>query len=115
MHEWLELDAKGRLRKTPFVSSGEKRYSVAKPVTDMAEQCLENWQTLQELAGIVTPFTEQLEQDIRAEVAAEHEAQLDAQRKEAEERIESLQKNTEAEIAKKIRSRLMQLASRKRG
>jgi len=115
MHEWLQLDATGRLRKTPFVSRGDKRYSVARPVTDMALQCLENWQTLQELAGIVTPFTDQLEQDIRADVAAEHQAQLDAQQKEAEERIEALQQKTEAEIAKKIRSRLMQLASRKRG
>ncbi len=114
-HEWLQLDAKGRLRKTPFISSGDKRYSVAGPVTEMALQCLENWQTLQELAGIVTPFTEQLEQDIRAEVAAEHASQLDAQRKETEERIEALQQKTETEIAKKIRSRLMQLASRKRG
>ncbi len=114
MHEWLQLDAKGRKRKTPFVESGDERYAVSEPVIDMALHCLESWQTLQELAGIVTPFTEQIEQDIRAEVAAEHEAQLDAQRKEAEERIESIQKKTEAEIASKIRSRLTQLASRKR-
>ncbi len=114
MHEWLRLDARGRARKTPFVSRGEQRYSVSAPVIDMAAQCLETWQTLQELAGIVTPFTAQLEQDIRAEVAGEHEAQLDAQRREAEERIEAIQQKTEAEIARKIRSRLMQLAARKR-
>ena len=115
MHEWLQLDARGRLRKTPFVSSCDTRYSVARPVTDMALQCLETWQTLQELAGIVTPFTERLEKDIRAEVAAEHQAQLDAQQKEAEDRIGAIQRKTEAEIASKIRSRLLQLSSRKRG
>ncbi len=114
LHEWLQLDARGRMRKTPYVSSGELRYSVASPMTDMALQCLETWQTLQELAGVVTPFTDRLEQDIRAEVAAEHEAELAAQHKEAEERIEALRQKTEAEIAGKIRSRLMQLASRKR-
>ena len=114
MHEWLQLDAMGRKRKTPFVERGEQRYAASEAVIDMALRCLENWQTLQELAGIVTPFTEKIEQDVRAEVAAEHEAQLDAQRKAAEERIESIQKKTEAEIASKIRNRLTQLASRKR-
>ena len=119
LHEWLQLDARSRDRKTPYLAVGtgdeERRYSMAPAMLDRVEQSIEGWQTLQELAGIVTPFTERLEQEIRAEVAAEHQAELDAQEKASETRIRELQEKTEVEIASKIRSRLMQLASRKRG
>ena len=119
LHEWLQLDARSRERKTPYVAVGageeERRYSMAPAMIDMAEQCLQVWQTLQELAGVVTPFTERLEQEIRAEVAAEHRAELDAQAADSEVRIQEIQEKIEAEIASKIRSRLTALASRKRG
>jgi pyruvate-ferredoxin/flavodoxin oxidoreductase len=118
LSEWLQLDATSRARKTPYVSLGdgaeEQRYSMAPAMIDMATQCLEVWQTLQELAGIATPFTERVEQEIRQQVAAEHQAELDAQKKESEAQIRSIQEKVEAEIAAKIRSRLLDLASRKR-
>lgn len=119
LHEWLQLDTRNRVRKTPYVAVGtgedERRYSMSPGMIDMAAQCLERWQTLQELAGIVTPFTERLEQEIRADVAAEHQAQLDAQSEASEARIKEMQEKIEVEIASKIRRRLMELASRKRG
>jgi len=119
LHEWLQLDAKSRERKTPFVAVGageeERRYSMAPAMIDRAEQCLQVWQTLQELAGIVTPFTERLEKEIHAEVVAEHQAELDAQAEDSKARIKEIQEKIEAEIASKIRSRLMALASRQRG
>ena len=118
LHEWLKLDDKSRAAKTPFVSAGEgeeeQRYSLSPALARVAAQCLANWQTLQELAGIVTPFTAQVEEKIRAEVAAEHQAELDAQKKAQDEQIREIQEKTQAEIAKNIRSRLLQLASRKR-
>ncbi|MDH3982795.1 MAG: 4Fe-4S binding protein [Gammaproteobacteria bacterium] len=118
LHEWLQLDDKGRTGKTPFISTGdgedEQRYSLSPALARVAAQCLANWQTLQELAGIITPFTAQVEEKIRAEVAAEHQAELDAQKKASDEQIREIQDKTQAEIAKNIRSRLLELASRKR-
>ena len=118
LHEWLQLDAKSRKGKTPYVATvddeQEQRYAVSAELADAAGECQANWQTLQELAGIVTPFTEQLEQKIRADVAAEHQADLDAQKKASDAEIREIQEKTQAEIAKNIRSRLLQLASRKR-
>jgi pyruvate-ferredoxin/flavodoxin oxidoreductase len=118
LHEWLRLDARGRTGKTPYVAIAhgdeELRYSMAQAMIEMTEQCLDVWQTLQELAGIVTPFTERLEQDIRAAVAAEHEAELAAQKHAADLQIQEMQEKTQLEIAAKIRSRLLELASRKR-
>jgi pyruvate-ferredoxin/flavodoxin oxidoreductase len=118
LHEWLRLDAKGRKGKTPYVikldGDEEQRYAVSDALADTASECLANWQVLQELAGIVTPFTARLEQEIRAAVAAEHQAELDAQKKASAADIREIREKTQAEIASTIRSRLLQLASRKR-
>jgi len=118
LDEWLKLDAKGRKNKTPYVATGdgdkERRFAVSQALADTAGQCLANWQTLQELAGIVTPFTERLEQKIRAELADEHQAALDAQKQASAAEILEIQEKTQAEIASNIRSRLLQLASQKR-
>jgi len=112
--EWLQLDEKGRRGKTPFVTNQEERYAVSPALSDMSAECLANWQTLQELAGLVTPFTEQVEQEVRAAVAAEHQAELDAQQQANDALIREIQEKTQTEIASKIRSRLLQLASQKR-
>jgi pyruvate-ferredoxin/flavodoxin oxidoreductase len=118
LHEWLQLDAKSRAGKTPYVAIGdgeeEERFSMTPALLDMAMQGLQAWQTLQELAGIVTPFTEQLEQEIRGELQAEHQAELDAQKQASEAQILEIKQKTQAEIASQIRSRLLQLASQKR-
>ena len=118
LHEWLQLDARNRNSKTPYVATGdgedEQRYSMTPAMLRTCESCLENWQTLQELAGVVTPFTTKLEEEIRAAVAAEHQAELDAQKQAAAKELLEAQQKTQADIASRIRSRLLELASRKK-
>jgi pyruvate-ferredoxin/flavodoxin oxidoreductase len=118
LHEWLQLDPRGRRAKTPYVIAGgdddERRYSMTSALADAAGGCLQSWQTLQELAGIVTPFTKRLEEEIRADVAAEHQAELDALKQASAAEALEIRKNMQAEIAVKLRSRLLELASRKR-
>jgi pyruvate-ferredoxin/flavodoxin oxidoreductase len=117
MAEWLLLDPKSRSGKTPYVvapGEDEQRMAVSRALARSASERLAAWQTLQELAGIVTPFTERLEQEIRADLAAEHEADLDAQKQAAAAELRDVEAKTQAEIARNIRSRLLQLATRKR-
>jgi len=118
LHEWLQLDAKARKAKTPFITTTdedeERRLAVSPALAAAADECRANWQTLQELAGVVTPFTERLEQEIRANLTAEHQADLDAQKETFEAELKQIQEKTQAEIASKIRSRLLQLAAQKR-
>jgi pyruvate-ferredoxin/flavodoxin oxidoreductase len=117
-HEWLQLDDRDRRNKTPYVAAGdgddERRFSVSSNFADVADSCLANWRTLQELAGVVTPFTAAVEAEIRALVAAEHQSELDEQKQAAEAEIKSIREETQNEIAAQIRSRLLALASRKR-
>jgi pyruvate-ferredoxin/flavodoxin oxidoreductase len=115
--EWLQLDPKSRKARTPYVlkpGESEQRLSVSAALANGAFERLAAWQTLQELAGVVTPFTERLEKDIRAELAAEHQAELDAQQQAAAAELRAVEEKTQAEIAASIRSRLLQLATRKR-
>ncbi|MBT8081367.1 MAG: pyruvate ferredoxin oxidoreductase [Gammaproteobacteria bacterium] len=77
-----------------------------------ADSCMQNWQTLQELAGEVTPFTAKVEEHIRADVAAEHQAELDAQQQAAAAELAEIRDKTRAEIAVGLRSRLLELAKR---
>ena len=118
LDEWLQLDDKGRHNKTPYIAAGdgdeEQRFAVSASVADVADGCFANWRTLQELAGIVTPFTERVEADIRAAVATEHAAELEAQKQASAAEIKALREQTQAEIAAQIRSRLLALTSRKR-
>ena len=117
MADWLQLDPQARAGKTPYViapGTEDVRLSVSPSLADAASERFASWRTLQELAGIVTPFTERLEQDIRAQLAAEHEADLDAQRQASAAELREIEEKTQAEIARNIRSRLLQLATRKR-
>ena len=118
LHEWLQLETRNRSGKTPYVAAGdgedEQRYSMTPAMLRACDSCLENWQTLQELAGVVTPFTTKLEVEIRAKVAAEHQAELDAQKQAAAKELLEAQQKTQADIASRIRSRLLDLASRKK-
>ena len=116
MDEWLLLDAVGRKAKTPFVTAGdgETQLGLSPALLRVTRECLDRWQTLQELAGVVTPFTEKLEAEIRAEVAAEHAAELDRQKQEAAAELAEIRQQTQNEIAGKLRSRLLELATRRR-
>ncbi len=118
LEAFLALDAKTRAKKTPFIAiagaEGEVRYKVDSGLVGMVEDRIQIWRTLQEVAGAVTPFTAKVEQEIQSRVAAEHRAEIDAQKQDAEQRIVALRQEAEAEIAAKIRGRLLELAARKR-
>ena len=92
-----------------------RRCRVSPALAAAVERRQRIWRTLQELAGVVTPFTARVEAEIREAVAAEHRAELDAQKQAAEKEIREIRDQTQAEIAAQIRSRLLALASRKRG
>jgi pyruvate-ferredoxin/flavodoxin oxidoreductase len=80
----------------------------------LAGRCADSWQVLQELAGVVTPFTDKVEAEIRESVQAEHAAALDAQQKAAAAELAEVRQQTRAEVAAQLRKRLVELASRKK-
>ncbi len=114
---YLGLDVLARQGKTPYVAvkrateeDGELRYRIDALLVSAVEERLHTWRTLQELAGIETPFTTHIEKQAQERVAQLHEAELVAIKASYEQRIQNLRDEMQGEIAQQIRGRLMSLA-----
>jgi pyruvate-ferredoxin/flavodoxin oxidoreductase len=113
--DYLELDHAARAGKTPFVrgrgaDGSAIRLEVGRDLVLVCAERLRAWRVLQELAGLVTPFTAQVEQAARDDVATAHAAELAALRAEYEERIDALQAEMLDKTRREMRQRMMQLA-----
>ncbi len=76
------------------------------------ERCLALWRTLREIAGLETPFTQRVRADLEQEVRATHAAELATVEREHEARVAELRAGVEAELANRLRDKLVTLAMR---
>lgn len=107
---WLQLEPAARKGKTPVVSHGEQRLAISSELMVQVDQSQAIWRTLQELAGLVTPFTERVNREAEERVADEHQAAMDALRAEYEAKLAELEAKKEGEVAEQIKGRLLSLA-----
>ena len=111
--DWLNLAATDRGNKTPVITlpgDAGVRLRVSTDALRQAERLGHIWCTLQELAGLVTPFTERVQQEAEQRVASERAAEIAALKAEYERRMKELQAGLQSEIACQIRERLLTLA-----
>ncbi|MBU0500324.1 MAG: pyruvate ferredoxin oxidoreductase [Gammaproteobacteria bacterium] len=107
---WLALDANGRKGKTPMATLGEKTYRVSLEFAERVEHVTDGWRMLQELAGLVTPFTERVRREAEAAVAQAHQAELAALKADYENRLREQSEGVQAELAGRVKERLLNLA-----
>jgi pyruvate-ferredoxin/flavodoxin oxidoreductase len=112
---YLELAERERRGRTPYVSQERPqrepaRYRVAPELVEVCRERRDAWRLLQELGGLVTPFTERVRREIEERVAADHRAELDTQAAEYEQRLAALREELQQELRGDIRERLMSLA-----
>jgi pyruvate-ferredoxin/flavodoxin oxidoreductase len=114
--DYMGLPSDQRDGKTPFITLGEEggRWSVARELAAACEERVAIWQTLQEVAGIVTPFTERVREEADKAVAEAHQADLQSLRNEYEAKIKDLGASKESEIAQKIKNQLLVLTGYKK-
>jgi pyruvate-ferredoxin/flavodoxin oxidoreductase len=74
-----------------------------------------HWTTLQELAGLVTPFTRQVRERAERELASEHQQRLDALAQQYEGRLAETREATRQAQVEQLRRRLIDLAGFGRG
>ena len=115
IEDYLELDPAARIGKTPVATITDRRgiEQQLKPdpvLVRVAGERLHAWRTLQELAGLVTPFTARVQEEAREKVAAAHTAEIEAIKENYEDRIRNLQEEARDDYAALIRSRLLALA-----
>ena len=113
--EYLKLSNKERSQRTPFVdlvdAGGEaQRLQVDERLVAVSAERYQVWRMLQELAGLVTPFTARVQREAEARVAAEREAELNTQAADYEMQIRDLRNAFQEETRQEMRERLMQLA-----
>ena len=113
--DYLALEPAGRNGKIPFVEradngSAPRRLRVDKRLVSAADERQQAWRMLQELAGLVTPFTERVQREAEERVATEHQANLAALAADYEARITALRAELGEETRHALHERLMQLA-----
>jgi hypothetical protein len=74
------------------------------------EERLQRWATLQELAGVSTPFTERVRAEVERELQSGHEAELSALKADCEAMVAEVERGQAAAQAVRLRDRLLQLA-----
>jgi len=115
VHEFIELNERARKGKIAFVSvpkgETETRLAVDDLVIDATELARDNWRVMQELAGIVTPFTGHVEEEVRKQVQAEHDAEIASIREEYEQQISELDASIRSDVAGRVRSQLLRLVN----
>jgi pyruvate-ferredoxin/flavodoxin oxidoreductase len=112
---YLDLDERSRGGRTAYVSLLRShrepvRYRVAPALIHACSERRDAWRLLQELGGLVTPFTERVRREAEEQVALKHQSELASQAAEYEERIAALRDELQDELRHDIRERLMAMA-----
>jgi len=112
---YLALDTEKRAGKIPVISvagvdDAPRPYRVAEQMILICDQQRDAWRTLQELAGLITPFTARVQAEAEAAVATERQAELVAQQAHYENLLEQLRADLLADMRHDVRERLMSLA-----
>ena len=111
--EWLELPRHTRHGRTPYVVGREDpplRREVSPVLAGVADERLRTWRTLQELAGVVTPFTARVREQIEGELEARHAQELAQVEARHKAELEAVRVATEQELGARVRESLLQLA-----
>jgi len=113
--EYLKQDTKTRANKTPIIpratSDGQAVPCRIDPnLVTATRDRREAWNILQELAGLVTPFTEEVEKRAEQHAAALRATEHKALEENHKAEMAGLRQTMETEMAKRLHARLMQLA-----
>jgi pyruvate-ferredoxin/flavodoxin oxidoreductase len=112
---YLELTERERRGRTPYIlqerpRQDPARYGVAPELVHVCRERRDAWRLLQELGGLVTPFTERVQREAEEQVAADHRAELEAQAATYEQRLADQREALLQELRGDIREHLMSLA-----
>lgn len=115
LHVYLELPERERRGRSAFVSRERPnrdpmRYRVCAELIQACRERRDTWRLLQEIGGLVTPFTERVRREAEERVAGERREELDTQAAEYEARLATLREKMRDELRHEIRERLMAMA-----
>ncbi len=116
MLDWMKMNEQSQKGKTPYIelmrgdeAEGLTRYSVDPYLVQIVNMQQQSWQTLQELAGLITPFTERVTLEVEERLEAAHQVEIDALKKEHEQQIRDLEKNMTVDMSDRVRDQLVNM------
>jgi pyruvate-ferredoxin/flavodoxin oxidoreductase len=110
LDDWLGLAESERSSRVPFVEIGERRLAVSGPMAKAAGERLALWNTLRELTGGSSPFTERIREALAAELQAEREAEIGALESEQAARVAEVQAGADRQALDRLTDRLLTLS-----
>jgi pyruvate-ferredoxin/flavodoxin oxidoreductase len=111
--EYIDLNERARKGKGAFITIGagddSTRLGVDEQLIEATVAAQHGWQLLQELSGVVTPFTAAVEETVRQQLKAEHEAEIASIREQYEQQLKEVGDNVKSDVASTVRSQLIRL------
>ncbi len=114
LEDWLVSSGDERAGTVPVVVAGSMECVLDEALAEGVLERFENWRTLQELAGVVTPFTAEVSDRAKQEVDQEHRKAIEALRQEYEQKLAATRASQTVEATLRLRERLIQLAGYQR-
>ncbi len=109
--KWLECSEQERRGTRPTVAtSGGSEVQLSEALTRFVNLRAHRWAMLREVAGVETPFTEDVRAQADADMATAHAAEIAALKKDHEAALAELSAGQQARHAADLRDRLLQLA-----
>jgi pyruvate-ferredoxin/flavodoxin oxidoreductase len=108
--EWMALAEDARQGKVPVVEIEGQPLAVGERLARAAVERLAVWNTLRELSGLTSPFTEQIRARLEQEIGARYQEQIDALEAEHEARLAEVAAGTDQQAIARLSQRLMTLA-----
>lgn len=112
LKDWLQLDLSRRGEIPPYVPLPDGSGSLVCSERTASGICRREaaWRSLQEIAGVVTPFTEQVRRQAEDDLRAEHQRELETLRAGLETQLEALRGQQGQAQVQALRERLITLA-----
>jgi pyruvate-ferredoxin/flavodoxin oxidoreductase len=110
LDDWLALAEAERGGRVPFIEIGEQRLAVSDPMAKAAGERLAVWNTLRELTGESSPFTEKVREALAAELQGDREAEIASLESEHAARLAEAQASADQQALDRLTDRLLTLS-----
>lgn len=112
--DYISLDENAKKGKTPVIiradEQGLKYYAVSGKVVDVCEAILSNWNTLQELAGLLTEFPLKLREEVNKELSEKYEQDAADLKIKYEQQLKDQEASQTEILRQRLKEKLMALS-----
>lgn len=113
---YLDLAPRARNGKVPVMlapgEAGLTRMQVAPEVVEVCRMARQNWNSLRELAGVRTPYPEQVKEETERTLKEKYEAEIAKQQAEYEEKLKQQEAELMQQVKVRLREKLLSLSRR---